>query len=70
MKNQKFSDAYMNLTRKNKYHLKVRNEIINECRISSTVFYNWVSGVTNVPFFFQDIVAKHLNMKKEELFQE
>lgn len=70
MKYSKFSEVYMNLPRQNKFNVRKRNEIVTECKISTTIFYNWLKGITSIPELAKPIIAKQLNMTVSELFPE
>ena len=70
MVNNKFQDAYMDLSRRNKHHIKVRTKIENACKISTPIFYNWLKGITPVPHWAKGSIAAIFNMQKEELFPE
>ena len=70
MKNEKFREMYMNLPRANKEHLKIRKEIEKQCKVSSSVVYNWNLGLTKIPHWAESIIAKIFNMKISELFPE
>jgi hypothetical protein len=64
------NDFYMNLSRKDKYHVKVRNKIVTECKISTTIFYNWLKGLTSVPHWARPIIAEIMDVPLSELFPE
>jgi len=68
MKKNNFNIAYMNLSRADKLHIELRNQIVYECNISTAIFYNWLKGVTPVPKLAQPIIAKILNKPETELF--
>ncbi len=68
MKNPKFREAFMNLPRANNEHVKIRKKIEETCEISSAVFYNWNTGVTKVPHWAKEKIAKIMNKKVTELF--
>jgi len=68
MKKNDFKNYYMSLPRADKYNVKKRNQIVNECKISTPIFYNWVKGITPVPHWAQPIISKILGVPVEELF--
>lgn len=70
MNTNNFEDAYMNLSRKNKYHIKIRTEIEKACQISTAIFYNWLKGITPVPHWAKGRIAEILKMPESELFPE
>jgi len=70
MNSQNFNDVYMNLSRKDKFHIKVRNEIVTKCRISTSIFYNWMKGITPVPHWALPVISDILNKPVNELFPE
>lgn len=63
-------DVYMNLSRKDKNHIKKRNKIVTECNVSTPIFYNWLRGLTPVPTLAQPIIAEILGVSIEILFPE
>ena len=70
MKNKNFRDAYMNLPRANNEHVKIRKEIETKCNVSSSVFYNWNTGVTEVPLLAKLVISQILKIDISELFPE
>jgi len=70
MSNKNLKQKYMNLSRADKYHIKVRNEIIAKCKINTAIFYNWVKGITPVPELAKPIIAEIFKMQVAELFPE
>ena len=47
--NEELRTWYSNLSRSE--YRKKRNDIIEACRISRAIFYNWLSGATPVPTY-------------------
>ena len=70
MTNSNFKLAYMNLSRVDKYHVKIRNKIVHECKISTQIFYNWVKDITPVPHWAKPIIAEIMDKPQSELFPE
>ena len=70
MTNSKFKITYMNLSRIDKYNVNVRNKIVNECKISTQIFYNWVKDITPVPHWAKPIISKIMSIPQSELFPE
>ncbi len=68
MKNPKFRNYYMGLQRANNEHVNIRKKIEKACNVSSAVFYNWNTGVTEVPHWAKTIIATTLNKEQSELF--
>lgn len=68
MKNKKFIELYKSLPRVNRIRHNTRLQIIKECGITRTIFYNWVSGVTSIDDHSKPIIAKILNTSESELF--
>jgi len=68
MSKNNFKNVYMNLSRADKKHIKLRNQIVTECNISTPIFYNWTKGITPVPHWAQPIISKILSVPVEELF--
>ena len=68
MKNKQFRDVYLNLPRANNEHITIRKDIEKYCNISTSVFYNWSSGITEVPHWAKPIISKILNIPQSELF--
>jgi hypothetical protein len=64
----KLYEVYMNIPRFNKQNINVKNAICNECHITTQTFRNWLYGISKVPALCRPIVAKHLNVKENELF--
>jgi len=69
MKNQKFINYYKTLPRAKKERSKKRDLIISECGVTKSIFYNWYSGITNIPEAFFSKISKILGVPKSELFQ-
>lgn len=67
MKNGRLNKIYKSLPRANKFRSKIRDQIIKECGITRTIFYNWTMGVTTIDEYSLPIVAKILNVTKEVL---
>ncbi|MFN8255460.1 MAG: hypothetical protein U0W24_07210 [Bacteroidales bacterium] len=70
MKNEKFSEAYFKLSRKNRYHIQIRNRIAFECKVSTAIVYNWLTGQTSVPELAKPVIAKIMQIPVSELFEE
>jgi hypothetical protein len=70
MNNKEFSNQYMNLSRMHKYHINVRNEIVNKCQISTPIFYNWSKGITPVPHWAKPIIAGIMQVEVYKLFPD
>jgi len=67
MKNAKFIEKYKGLPRVSKIKSKKRDQIIKECEITRSIFYNWLSGITIIDERSRPIVAKILELKESEL---
>jgi hypothetical protein len=70
MKTIKLYDVYMNLPRKEGYHVKIRDRIVFDCKISTYVFYNWINGITIIPPLAKPIIANILELPESELFTD
>jgi len=70
MSNQTFNDLYMTISRKDKHHIKVRNKIVTDCKISTPVFYNWIKGITAIPHWAKPIICEIMKMPHSVLFPE
>lgn len=70
MSSNEFEDVYMGLSRKNKFHIKVRTKIENACKITTPIFYNWLKGITPVPHWAKGSISEILELPQEELFPE
>lgn len=68
MKNEAFVRAYYTLSRLNRAHLAVRNEITKRCNVSVIVFSNWTRGITPVPTQHHTTIATVLGKEVSELF--
>lgn len=47
---------------------EVREQILEECEISYSVFYNWLKGLTPLPKHQKPIIAKILQCSVNDLF--
>jgi len=68
MQNFKFKNAYLSIPRIDKRSIKTRDKIVNECKISTTIFYNWLKGITPVPHWAKPIISKIMEKEQTELF--
>lgn len=64
MKNLKFIEIYKSLPRVNKIRTKKRDQIIEDCQITKSIFYNWLSGITPIDENSKPIIAKLLKIDK------
>ncbi len=65
---KEFKTYYMSLPRTDRNHVILRNNVVSECKISTTIFYNWLKGLTPVPHWAKPIIAKVFGVPVSELF--
>ncbi len=64
----KMKEVYYDLPPKKA--LKIRNEIINECGITTDIYYNWMRGTTPVPKLCRIVVSQKLGVAEHILFRK
>jgi len=63
-----FREKYYSIPRGlNNQHTEIREQIIKECEISYSVFYNWLKSLTPIPKHHRPTVAKILGCTPDEL---
>jgi len=70
MKNETFTVEYKNLPHSEKQHIAIRAQIIERCKISQSVFYNWICGTTSVPHWAKPRISEIMKIPQSELFPE
>ncbi len=68
MPNTEFKKAYMDLPRIDKHNIRKRDLITKKCRVSTPIFYNWVKGITPIPFWAKPLIAEIMQIDKDILF--
>lgn len=54
MQNEKFKDLYLNKERNER--IEMRDEIIERCKITQDVFYDWLMGRTRIREVYDEII--------------
>ena len=67
MKNKHFIENYKKLPRAKKERSVKRDLIIEKCGITQTIFYNWYSGITEVPERFVMVIDDILETDIKEI---
>ncbi len=68
MRNSEFIKIYKLLPRAEKERSKKRDQIIKECGVTRSIFYNWIAGITPVDENSQKIISQILGIKQKNLF--
>lgn len=68
MKNEFFVNHYKRLPRANKIYANIRDLIIKQTGVTSSIFYNWQQGITAIPEHHKPTIAEIMQIDKDILF--
>ncbi len=66
----KLKNAYNKIPRTNKEKIKIRNKLVTKCGISTSIFYNWLRGATEIPELAKPVISEVMKIPMSELFPE
>ena len=68
--NKEFRDAYLSLPRANDINKKIKAEIMEKCKVTKAIFYNWTRSTTLISKRDRKIISEIMNIPESKLFPQ